>query len=49
MSKLLPLQYAKILYNLTKDAKDDDLSERIDAFVGLLKKKSEFKQSFIYY
>jgi len=48
MSKLLPLQYAKILYNLTKDAKDDDLSERIDAFVGLLKKNQSLnKVSYI--
>ena len=38
MAKILPLQYAKILYELTKDSKENELSSIIEAFVIFLKK-----------
>ncbi len=39
MSKLLPAQYAKILFNLTKDVKKDDLEDVIKNFISFLRKE----------
>ncbi|MDO9579005.1 MAG: ATP synthase F1 subunit delta [Bacteroidales bacterium] len=38
MAKILPLQHAKILYDLTKDSKEKELPAIIDIFVNFLKK-----------
>ncbi|MFA5211025.1 MAG: ATP synthase F1 subunit delta [Patescibacteria group bacterium] len=45
MSKLLPAQYAKILFNLTKDAKKDDLEDVIKNFFSFLKKEHVLKKA----
>ena len=44
MAKILPLQYAKILYELTKDFKEKDLKKNVEAFVDLLKKNQNLNK-----
>lgn len=44
MSKILPLQYAKILYALTVDVADKDLEKNINVFVELLKKNQSLNK-----
>ncbi len=38
MAKLLPIQYAKVLYELTKDAKPEQMDRIFDVFVSRLSK-----------
>ena len=38
MAKILPLQYAKILYDVTKDSKEKELPAIIEVFVNFLRK-----------
>ncbi len=44
MSKLFPLQYAKILYELTFDLAEEKISPAIDAFILLLKKNQSINK-----
>lgn len=44
MSKIFPLQYAKILYDLTFDMPKEKLSLAIDSFVLLLKKNQSINK-----
>ncbi len=44
MARILPLQYAKILYELTKDSKEKDLAKEIESFVSLLKKNQSLNK-----
>jgi len=38
MSKLLPIQYAKVLYELTKDSKPEDMDRIFEVFVDRISK-----------
>lgn len=44
MPKLLPQQYAKILYKLTQDLSNTELDSTIRIFLGFLKKEQSFKK-----
>ena len=44
MSKILPLQYAKILYALTVDLSEKELQKNIEAFIALLQKNQSLNK-----
>lgn len=44
MSKILPLQYAKILYALTADLSEKELQKNIEAFIALLQKNQSLNK-----
>lgn len=44
MAKLLPQQYAKVLFHLTQDAPEKKLNDIIDTFVAYLKKERAIKK-----
>ncbi len=44
MPKLLPQQYARILYNVTKDSSGKDLDAAVAAFIEFVKKEQAVKK-----